>query len=201
MKECFIEQKFCHPRWQTDFLSLERNIEAAYTISHSLFDDGWNIVEIVCLTMATIQSIMTIIYIGLCGNACILAKEDTWTSSENLRNARNYWSAVFILVTWVRLNVCLRHHTKFGPFISMLAGCGGKFIQIAFLFFEFFVPFCVAGWVLFSNDTGGNYQLTEVSYIKIINTFTGSKLTSAFLTPILIHAFQNKINRHAEAAK
>ena len=70
---------------------------------------------------------------------------------------KDYWSIVFLLVVWVRLNICFRYHQTFGPLIQVLAGCVDAIVQIGFLFAEFFIPFVVACWLLF----GGRYTQSE----------------------------------------
>lgn len=173
MRECFVEKKFCHPRWRPDSLNLERDIEAASTIEYSIFKDLWNVVEILCLLMATVHTILTFTYIGFCDMICVQQKGTAYNRSEQLRNARLYFSAVFILVVWIRLNSCLRHHQQFAPFVAMLEGSVGSLIKIGFLFFEFFIPFCVACWVLFGGQSidpknSKNHFFVSLKFLQII---------------------------------
>lgn len=161
IRECYLEKWYCHPRWISDKMGLEREYEAAGTISYSIFDDAWNIVEIVCLTMANLQFLITVIYISLCDNACVFNQKTThvkrWNETRPIQNAKMYFSSLFIVVTWVRMKICFRHTQFLGPLI-----------QIAFFFFEFFTPFSVAGWVLFGGELLHKEGISGI-YLILIN--------------------------------
>lgn len=182
-------------------MGLEREYEAAGTISYSIFDDAWNIVEIVCLTMANLQFLITVIYISLCDNACVFNQKTThvkrWNETRPIKNAKMYFSSLFIVVTWVRMNICFRHTQFLGPLIQMLYGCLESFIQIAFLFFEFFIPFSVAGWVLFGGEllhkegiSGIHLVLINLSMLNIRFDYRGVEVF--FFVTLENHAILEK---------
>lgn len=116
----------------------------------SMLTDGWTVIEILALIMSTVQFIIVII--SLAG-----------PNVKHIENTKKYYSAVFVLLIWVRLNRSLRYLQTLGPFIAMLGECITSTAQFGFLFFEFFIPFAAAFWVLF----GGKRQSKE----KVVTLF------------------------------
>ena len=116
--------------------------------------NGWTIIESLCLFMACINTLITIAWY-------ILAS----TEHDNyLPSVRMYYTAIFVVVVWLRLNRCFRSHQSFGPFVAMLGQCAISSVKIGFLFFEFFIPFSVTCWVIF----GGRGKLLDSMYISFI---------------------------------
>jgi len=137
-----IAREFIHPRWPIEQRLLDKKSELCDRLTISMLTDGWTVIEILALIMSTVQFIIVII--SLAG-----------PNVEYIENTKKYYSAVFVLLIWIRLNRSLRYLQTLGPFIAMLGECITSTAQFGFLFFEFFIPFAAAFWVLF----GGTRQI------------------------------------------
>lgn len=152
----------CHPRWPRDTANLKQRTELLEQPAPSFFGDGWVLIEVACLFLASVFTIITIMWYLRPQNAAV----------------RMYYSAFFVLVVWIRLNRCFRYHETFGPFIEMLGECVVASGQIGFLFIEFYVPLSVAFWVLFGGDPIHGiefeyYQINNMLYQLWLLTFIG----------------------------
>jgi len=83
-----------------------------------------------------VQFIITIIWIGR-------------PSTPHIHEIRIYYSAVFIVCVWIRLNNCFHYSQTVGAFVAMLGEIVMAVARFGFLFAEFFIPFTCAFWVLF----------------------------------------------------
>lgn len=99
--------------------------------------------EVACLMLATVFFIINIAWY-ICEKLKVV---------PGIRDVRQLYSAAFVIIVWIRLNRALRSSQLMGPYVAMIQQCFVAGTQILFLFVEFYIPFCVAFWVLFGGDT------------------------------------------------
>lgn len=187
----YNRKPFCHPRWSAEFTTLQKQAEATENSTFHFWNNGWIIIEILCLLLACVSTIITILW---------YLHEDNIISNFHYQ-IRLFFSAFFVLVVWIRLNRCFKYHQTFGPFVAMLEECTLASAQIGFLFLEFYLPFAVAFWVLFGRtepEDGSDeyvtlnnllYQLWLLTFIGdydfgtllLINSVTAQVLVGLFL--------------------
>lgn len=158
-------KKYCHPRWEVEGNMLKEISDNAEMLSATFWRDGWNFVEGLCLLMATVQTILTVTL------AIVNPSHATF-------KIRSYYSAIFVVVVWIRLNRSLRLVQSVGPFIAMLGECVIATARFAFLFFEFFIPFSVSFWITFGGvrkgSAGGEYEtFNDMLYQLYLLTIVG----------------------------
>ena len=134
--QLYNSEEFCHPRWPGDMSTQEKDVETVNNLESQFWKDGWTIIEVVCLFLGCVKTIITIYW---------------YINPEGTKEhyTRLYYSAFFVLVVWIRLNRCFKYHQTLGPFVEMLQECALASTRIGFLFFEFVIPFAVAFWVFF----------------------------------------------------
>lgn len=155
------DRKFCHPRWVMEQVLLDKNEHTAYMMTAN-FWSVWNIVEALCLLMSTTETFLTAF----------------WAVEDELNLYFYYYSGIFVTMLWLRLNKSLRLIQSLGPFIAMFGACVVATARFAFLFFEFFIPFSAAFWVLFSGPrkgiTIGEYKtFNDMLYQLFLLTIVG----------------------------
>ncbi|XP_002157093.2 uncharacterized protein LOC100200850 isoform X1 [Hydra vulgaris] len=141
--ELQLDTSFCHPAWPIEGILLKSNMDTLKLRSSNFFTSGWNLVEAFCLLMSTVQMIFTVYWYCSPTKTFIL-------------NMRMYFSSVFILVTWLRLNRALRSLQFLGPFIDMLGEMAIAAARFCFLYTEFYIPFAVMFWVIFGRNDINN---------------------------------------------
>lgn len=69
--------------------------------------------------------------------------------------------AIGLIVIWIRFMRSVRSFQSVGPFIVILGSVINDTIKFTFLFFEFYIPYTVAFWILFGGkeNAGGWYFL------------------------------------------
>ena len=149
--ELELDAPFCHPAWPLEVISLKNNIEILGRRSSKFFTKGWNVIEAFCLLMATIQMILNIYWYCKPENSSVFS-------------TRMYFSAIFIVITWLRLNRALSTLQWLGPFIDMLGECAIASARFGFLYTEFYVPFAVMFWVIFGRS---GKKLSSSLYLKL----------------------------------
>ncbi|XP_057289662.1 uncharacterized protein LOC130612375 [Hydractinia symbiolongicarpus] len=149
LHQCKDEKKFCHPRWVVEKSLLKKKKNIAENLSQRFFSDGWNVIDLISLLVGTGAWIITLIN----------------TIFPNIYKINSVWTGYctfFILLAWLRLNRYVRYEQSLGRFIAMLEESAIASVTFAFLFFEFFIPFVVAFWVLFGGvkqgSEGGEYE-------------------------------------------
>ena len=171
LKEVFKKQSLIHPRWPMEANFLNKEKDVAGRLSIHFWGDGWNKIEGICLLMSCLQTILTI---------ALAAKP----SDEYLDNFRLYYSSAFALVVWVRMNRCLRSHKVIGPFIAILGECVTAVTRFAFLFFEFYIPFTCAFWVIFGGNRKGTFIFSLIKFLCQIKGqtefFSSQKVATSF---------------------
>lgn len=132
-------EKYLHPRWISERVLFEKEADVIKRKSLTYWSSGWNVLEAICLCMATVQFILTVVWI-------------TRPSTVHISGFRLYFSAVFIVVVWIRLNNCFHSNQYVGAFVAMLGECVVAVARFGFLFCEFFIPFTCAFWVTFGGE-------------------------------------------------
>ena len=59
--------------------------------------------------------------------------------------------AVALIIIWLRLMRSCRAFRTLGPFIAILGSVAKDTLKFAFLFFEFFIPYTMAFWIIFGD--------------------------------------------------
>lgn len=137
-----MSEDFIHPRWPIEQRLRDKKEELVERLSYSLLSDGWTAIEITTLIMSTVEFIIMLMWLN--------GKHIKYIDETN-----QYYAAVFMLILWIRLNRSLRFLQSLGPFIAMLGECLTATAQFGFLFFEFFIPFACAFWVIFGGNREG----------------------------------------------
>lgn len=138
-RNILVREKYLHPRWVSERVLFKKDVDAVKRKSPRYWSSGWNILEAICLCMATAQFLLTVIWI-------------TRPNITHITEIRLYFSAVFIVVVWLRLNNCFHSNQYVGGFVAMLGECVIAVARFGFLFCEFFIPFGCAFWVLFGGE-------------------------------------------------
>lgn len=96
----------------------------------------------------------------------------------------HYHAYPFVLIIiWLRFMQAFRPFITLGPFIAMLGYVASDTLKFAFLFCEFFVPYCCAIWIVFGNKPGNAFQyfndlMFEVLRMTVVDSFAFEDLTS-----------------------
>lgn len=126
---------YCHPRWSQEKTFLESEMKAVRTRKQGLFSDPWNIFDF--LTYAAVLIVIS-------------TRVASFFSESKLGDEIHLKSYVATLIfMWLHFMKSCRPFTTLGPFITMLGHVMKDTITFAFIFFEFFVPYCVAFWIIF----------------------------------------------------
>lgn len=146
------ERRMNHPQWKFEEISLKKQLEIVKNLKNRFWMDGWNIVELLCLSMAFVESF------------AILTEVFLFHFNTQV-DITDYYTAFFVIILWLRLNRCLRCISNIGPLIAMLGQCVLATTQFGFLYFEFYIPLCAAVWVTFGGVRKGK-QIIERSLSK-----------------------------------
>lgn len=126
---------YCHPRWPEErkYLEMERNEIIDSGISY--FNDSWNYFDWV--TYAWILGIIvTRIF-------AVVLKNDS------ARSLHPKVFAIALIFIWLRLMKVFRGFVTLGPFIVMIGHIIDDTLKFGFLYFEIYVPFVCAFWIIF----------------------------------------------------
>ena len=130
--------KFCHPRWPEEEKYLNSELEQIREYQRTYFRDAWNIIEWVSYVV-----VLTLIFTRILAVA---------TNNETANKIHPRVYAIGLIVIWMRFMRSVRSFQSLGPFIVILGSVIVDTIRFTFLFFEFYIPYTVAFWILF----GGN---------------------------------------------
>lgn len=91
-------------------------------------------------------------------------------------------AAVALILIWLRLMKFFRSFQTLGPFITMLGHVVDATFKFGFLFFEVFIPYCCAFWILFGSraDTEFNHfndLIYQVFMMTLVADYEFSQLT------------------------
>ncbi len=161
--------QYCHPRWPEERAYIEREITELEEAKPSYFVDWWNYFD--WLTYAAVI-------------ATIIAHIVTFTQkSESSYEAEKAIGSVMLILQWIRLMKFVRAFHALGPFVIILRHVMSDTARFAFLFFEFYIPFSAAMWILFgSKSVPGYSNIEELLYnllqITVIGDYGFSDLAS-----------------------
>ena len=87
-----------------------------------------------------------------------------------------------LILVWLRLMKYCRPFQSLGPFITMLGHVIGATVKFAFLFFEIFIPYCCAFWILFGEQKGTEFEvfndlIYQVFMMTLVADYEFSDLT------------------------
>ena len=90
--------------------------------------------------------------------------------------------AVALILVWLRLMKFCRSFQTLGPFITMLGHVIDATVKFGFLFFEIFIPYCCAFWIIFGSIKGTEFQhfndlLYQVFMMTLVADYEFSQLT------------------------
>ena len=144
MREIERDLQFCHPQWPEERRFVSSEVYRIKSDSSSFLGDPWNIFE--WCTYAGLLLLMST------RGAAIL-------HGDPLADAIHHRScAVVLIFVWLRLMKYCRSFHSLGPFITMLGHVVQTTFKFAFLFFEIFIPYCCAFWILFGEKPGTEFM-------------------------------------------
>ena len=144
--------KCAHPRWKIEERLIEKEKEVSERLSTKYWSNGWNVIEALCLILSIVQFLLTMVWIGRPDN-------------KYIHDIRIYYSAMFIVFVWIRLNNAFHYSQIVGPFVAMLGECVIAVTRFGFLFLEFFIPFTASFWVLF----GGKRSKFYLTFLRLLS--------------------------------
>eukprot|EP00111_Clytia_hemisphaerica_P019381 TCONS_00057216-protein len=148
---------YCHERWPEEHRYLTSEINLIETSSKRFMKNGWNGFEMFTnLIMAMV----------------IITRVVAVTLSNPTLNTIHYKSVPMLLILlWLRFMRYCQIYQSLGPFITMLSHVIGDTLKFGFLFFEFFIPYVCAFWILFGGQPGTEYErFNDVIYQVFLMT-------------------------------
>ena len=147
---------YCHERWPEEKRYLTSEINLIRSSSKSYLKNGWNAFEMFTnLVMAMV----------------ILTRIVAVVLSNKTVNTVHYKSFPFLLILlWLRFMRYCQIYQSLGPFITMLGHVIGDTLKFGFLFFEFFIPYVCAFWILFGGQPGEFKHFNDVVYQVFLMT-------------------------------
>jgi len=131
--------EFCHPKWPEERTYIDQELER---IQHSkagrYFGNAWNIMD---------WMIHLIVWVIVTTRAVSVALDN-----ETLRVLHLRIFALSLVLIWLRMLKVCRAFQSLGPFIILLGHVVQDTLKFAFLFFEFFIPYVCAFWMLFGGE-------------------------------------------------
>ena len=164
IREVERDLQYSHPRWPEErrYLNSEMDLVRNST-AMSYWKNGWNIFEWIAFI-----SILSVIFTRAA--ACI-----TNTPSAHEMHTKAF--PILLILLWFRFMKCCRCYQSLGPFITMLGHVASDTMKFAFLFFEFFIPYVCAFWILFGGLKGSEYEyfndlVNQVFLLTIVAGYT-----------------------------
>eukprot|EP00794_Sanderia_malayensis_P014412 gene14412-15918_t len=129
----------CHPRWPEERRYLEGELERIRRNTRgTYFRNAWNIfdwVTHVAVLMVVITRVIAVL----------------WNNDASDQFHPKVFAFTLILI-WLRLMKACRAFKALGPFITLLGHVVEDTLKFAFLYFEFFIPYCCAFWIIFGGS-------------------------------------------------
>lgn len=135
VRELEKDLAFSHPRWPEERKYLEMEVSGIGDSGISYFNDAWNYFD--WITYAWVMGIIVtrILALGI--------------KSDKARSLHPKVFALALIFVWLRLMKVFRAFVSLGPFIVMIGHIIDDTLKFAFLYFEFFVPYVCAFWIIF----------------------------------------------------
>ncbi len=129
----------CHDRWPEERRYLEGELERIRRNTRgTYFRNAWNIFDWVT-HVAVLMVVITRLIIVL------------WEDKSADKVHPKVFAITLILI-WLRLMKACRAFKALGPFITLLGHVIEDTLKFAFLYFEFFIPYCCAFWIIFGGE-------------------------------------------------
>lgn len=149
--------EYCHIRWPEEKRYLTSEMSLIHRSTKPFFKNGWNIFELV-----------TNIALGLVVITRILACSAEKSQFDGIHYKM---FSVFLIMLWLRFMKSCQCYQSLGPFITMLGHVVTDTMKFGFLFFEFFIPYVCAFWILFGGKPETEfYYLNDVIYNVFLMT-------------------------------
>ena len=167
-REVQRDLQFCHPQWPEERRFLISEISRINSSLKSTLFDWWILFE--WLTFLSLLSIM------VTRGVAIMYKDHF---ADSLHHRIVAGSLIFV---WLRLMKFCRSFQALGPFITMLGHVIDATVKFGFLFFEIFIPYCCAFWIIFGAVKGTEFQnfndlIYQVFLMTLVADFEFSQLT------------------------
>eukprot|EP00794_Sanderia_malayensis_P013784 gene13784-15226_t len=138
---------YCHPRWPNELQYLESEIKRVRALQTSFFKDAWNIMD-----WLTYIAVLVVIVTR------VLA---VFSGEKVAKSIHPKAYAIALIFMWLHFMKSCRPFTSLGPFITMLGYVMQDTLRFAFLFFEFFIPYVVAFWIIFGGSVNAQTMAKE----------------------------------------
>ena len=168
IREIERDLQFCHPQWPEERRFLSSEVDLVRSMSKSFLSDPWNVFEWVT-------------YIGIV--LIMSSRVGAILSSDDMAYRVHKRSvAIVLILVWLRLMKYCRAFQFLGPFITMLGHVMVSTFQFTFLFFEIFIPYCCAFWILFGQKPGTEFMyfndlVYQVFMMTLVNDYQFDQLT------------------------
>ena len=145
--------EYCHPRWPEEQRYLDQEIERLKRGKKGGFiPDGWMIID-----WSIHLAVWVIIFTRI---AAVV------TDSDEIKQYHIRIFALSLVLIWLRiLQSCLAFQSL-GPFITLLGHVVDDTFKFGFLFFEFFIPYACAFWMLFGGLENSK-KTGDDSWVKV----------------------------------
>ena len=138
--------QYCHPKWPEEKTYLDQELQRIENSkSGSYFGNPWNCIDWV---------IHVIIWVIVFTRVAAIA-----FNSNQVRDIHLRIFAMSLVLIWLRLLKVCRAFQSLGPFITLLGHVVQDTLKFGFLFFEFFIPYVCAFWMLFGGDANAQVML------------------------------------------
>ena len=129
---------YCHPRWAEERQYIESELRQIRNMKTAYFKDAWNIMD-------------WLMYVGVL--TVIVTRIISVTSHDPVVESIHPRAYAFALIfMWLHFMKSCRAFKSLGPFITMLGHVLYDTLRFAFLFFEFFIPYVCAFWIIFGGS-------------------------------------------------
>lgn len=178
-KLCRIQEirrdlQYCHPRWPQEESYLRKQLEKIEQETPVSLYDAWyymDVVSFIGLVFITITRFLLISY------------SDGSDMYANLVSIHYHAYPFVLIVIWLRFMQSFRPFITLGPFIAMLGYVVSDTLKFAFLFCEFYIPYCCAIWIVFGGPKGKTFEkfydlMFEVFRMAVVDSFAYDDLAS-----------------------
>ncbi|XP_060608623.1 uncharacterized protein LOC132760627 isoform X3 [Ruditapes philippinarum] len=152
--------KYCHPRWPEEEQFLNQELQNLEDSNTRYFSDMWNWFDWFCYTLL----------VAVIGTHVA----DIVDHTDAVARAHIRLTAVVVIFLWLRLMKNIRAFSMLGPFVVMVGAMISDLLKFAFLYFEFYIPYLCAFWMIFGGNkypegTAGQANRTELTVDGFIN--------------------------------
>ncbi|XP_066927224.1 uncharacterized protein [Clytia hemisphaerica] len=144
---------YCHPRWPEEKRYLDGELERLRRKkSGSYFADGWVVID---------WMIHLAVWIIVFTRVAAVVTNDPEVKKYHIRVF-----AFSLVIIWLRILSSCRAFKSLGPFITLLGHVVDDTIKFGFLFFEFFIPYTCAFWMLFGGKANAE-KVGDDTWLKV----------------------------------